>query len=129
MEPLVNMQLVTNAISVKNNHLPAGTFNLTPKFVRKIGKIDDTHAAVEIEVQIHNTDETPFPVNVDASMTGLFDISNIEENDVESFLKVQSIQLILPHLRSLIASTTASALMTPILLPIYDARKLFPDNN
>ena len=127
MGNLTEMRLITNEISVKNNNLPGGSFNLMPKIQRLIGKVDETHASVEIRVEIHNTEENPFPVDVIASMTGIFDMSNIEEKDKEKFLKIQSVQLILPHMRSLIASTTAAALMTPLMLPIYDARTLFPD--
>ena len=127
MGNLTEMRLITNEISVKNNNLPGGSFNLMPKIQRLIGKVDETHASVEIRVEIHNTEENPFPVDVIASMTGIFDMSNIEEKDRDNFLKIQSVQLILPHIRSLIASTTAAALMTPLMLPIYDARTLFPD--
>ena len=127
MGNLTEMRLITNEISVKNNNLPGGSFNLMPKIQRLIGKVDETHASVEIRVEIHNTEENPFPVDVIASMTGIFDMSNIEEKDRDNFLKIQSVQLILPHMRSLIASTTAAALMTPLMLPIYDARTLFPD--
>lgn len=127
MGNLTEMRLITNEISVKNNNLPGGSFNLMPRIQRLIGKVDETHASVEIRVEIHNTEENPFPVDVIASMTGIFDMSNIEEKDKEKFLKIQSVQLILPHIRSLIASTTAAALMTPLMLPIYDARTLFPE--
>lgn len=127
MGNLTEMRLITNEISVKNNNLPGGSFNLMPRIQRLIGKVDETHASVEIRVEIRNTEENPFPVDVIASMTGIFDMSNIEEKDKEKFLKIQSVQLILPHMRSLIASTTAAALMTPLMLPIYDARTLFPD--
>ena len=123
----MNMRLATNEISIKNNFLPKGSFNLAPQIRRIIGQVDDTHASVEIRLEIRNTEENPFPVDVTASMTGIFDMSNIEEKDRDNFLKIQSVQLILPHIRSLIASTTAAALMTPLMLPIYDARTLFPD--
>ena len=127
MGALMNMQLATNEISIKNNFLPNGSFNLAPQIRRIIGQVDDTHASVEIRVEIRNTEEHPFPMDVTASMTGIFDMNNIEEKDRDTFLKIQSVQLILPHIRSLIASTTAAALMTPLMLPIYDARKLFPE--
>ena len=127
MGALMNMRLATNEISIKNNFLPKGSFNLAPQIRRIIGEVDDTHASVEIRVEIRNTEENPFPMDVTASMTGIFDMSSIEEKDRDNFLKIQSVQLILPHLRSLIASTTAAALMTPLMLPIYDARKLFPE--
>ncbi len=127
MEVLTNMKLVANEISVKNNRLPGGTFNLLPQIQRKIGRVDETHMSVELQIVISNTEENPFPVDIRASMTGIFDMSKIAEKDRDSFLKIQSVSLILPHLRSMIASTTAAALMTPLMLPIYDARMLFPE--
>ena len=127
MEPLVAIQLITNEISVKNNHLPAGSFDFSPTFYRKIGEIDKAHMFVELSVEIISTKEKPFPVDIRASMTGTFDISDLKEEDVEDYMKIQSVQTMLPHLRSLISTTMAGALMAPLMLPLYDVRMLFPD--
>lgn len=127
MEPLVNMQLITNEVSIKNNNLPNGQFTINPKFTRNIGAIDESHAFTELKVEILNSEDAPFPVDVVVSLTGLFDISTLPEKDVDAFLKFQAVHILLPYIRSMVSSITASSLMPPILLPIVDAKALFND--
>ena len=121
-----SMQLYTNEISVKNHNLPGQNFTLSPKIMRRSGTLDGNRAFTEVRVEIHNTEGNPFPMDIDASMTGFFEIEGAGEEELREFLEVEAVGLILPHLRNLIASTTAAALVTPVMLPIYDVKKLFP---
>ena len=91
MQPLVNMQLITNEISIKNNHLPDGQFNFSPKITRNIGVVDKDHSAVEIIVEAVNSSDNPFPVDIRASVTGVVDISALQPDAVDSFLKIQAV--------------------------------------
>lgn len=129
MKTCKSMQLHTNEISVKNNNVQGQNFNLSPKILRRTGTLDENHAFTEVRVEIHNTEENPFPMDIDASMTGIFEIEGAGEDELREFLEVEAVGLILPHLRGLIASTTAAALVAPVMLPIYDAKKLFPQNS
>ena len=127
MQPLVNMKLLTNEISIKNNHLPEGKFNLTPMITRNINVIDDTHSAVELILEIINSEDNPFPVNIRVSLTGIFDISGLPTETVDNFLKVQAVQILYPYIRTMVTSITSSSLMPPIILPVIDVKNLFPE--
>ncbi len=127
MEPLVNYKLITNEVHVVNNMLPDGKFTVDPHLQRTINKIDDKCTAVTYDLEIKNTDEHPFPIDIRVSVTGLFDISGLQEDKVDDFIKVQSCQLVFPHIRTIVATLTSSSLMPPILLPIIDARKAFDE--
>lgn len=126
MQPLVNMQLITNEISIKNNHLPDGQFKLSPRITRNIGVVDKEHSAVELIVEIVNSKDNPFPVDIRASITGVFEVSTLPSDAVDTFLKIQAVQILFPYIRALISSATSSSMFPPIILPIIDASTLFP---
>ncbi|MBQ6606494.1 MAG: protein-export chaperone SecB [Firmicutes bacterium] len=128
MQPLVNMQLVTNEISIKNNHLPDGQFTIQSQITRNIGVLDETHSTVELVLEILNTEEHPFPVDIRISLTGVFDISTLPAEAHDSFLKLQAIQIMYPYLRTMLTNITSSSLMPPIVLPIVDVSTLFPED-
>lgn len=127
METLVNFSLIINEIKLLNHGISGESFTIDPQIHRKIEKVDNTKSAVTYVLEIKNTPEHPFPVDIVVNITGVFDISNLEEKDVDYFLKVQTCQILFPQIRTIVATLTSSALMNPILLPIIDAKKLFSE--
>lgn len=127
MEPLVNMQFVINEVTLKNHNITGENFQVKPRFTRNIKKLNESNVNVELRVEILNTEENPFPMDITVSMSGIFDISKLEEKDIRQFLEIQSVQFLLPYIRNLITTLTTASLMTPLMLPIYDARKLFSE--
>lgn len=125
MESLVNYSLITNEVSIVNHKLSNGNFTAAPKIRQSINKIDDNRTAVTYELKISNTKKNPFPIDLKVSMTGVFDVSKLEPDKVDDFIKVQTCQIVFPQIRAIVASLTASALMPPLLIPIIDARKVF----
>ena len=127
MDSLVNYSLIVNEISLKNNNLRNGQFEANINLRRNIDKKDDSHYFVTLILTVTNDVEHPFPVDLKVSISGLFDVSKLKEKDIQDFVDIQTCQLLLPHVRSIIASLTASAMIPPLLIPIVDARKLFND--
>ena len=127
MQTQINMQLVTNELSIKNNHLSSGTFNVNPRFQRNIGIVDEKHSFTQIIVELRNSKENPFPVDIKADMTAIFDMSTVPAEKADDFLKHQAVHILMPYIRGMISSATANALMTPIVLPVFDATTLFQD--
>ena len=128
MEALVNYTLITNEISLVRNNISGESFTVDPKLHRKIDSLDDSKIAVTYELDIKNTDDHPFPLDIKVSLTGVFDISKLEKEKVDDFIKIQTCQILFPQIRTIVASLTSSAFVQPILLPIVDARKLLSDN-
>lgn len=128
MEALANIQIITNEVQIINNMLPNGQFKASPKFFRKTGTVDDNKHFTELTIEIRNTEETPFPIDLRIRMTCVFDLSNIDPDQIDKFLKIQGIQILFPYLRTMVSNVTASAMMPPIVLPIIDVLKLFPED-
>ena len=127
MEALVNYSLITNEISLVRNNISGEAFTVDPQLHRKIDSIDDSKIAVTYELDIKNTEDHPFPLDIKVSMTGVFDVSKLEKEKVDDFIKIQSCQILFPQIRTIVATLTASAFVQPILLPVVDARKLLSD--
>ncbi len=127
MTTQINMQLITNELSVRNNQMSPGTFTLNPSFRRNIGVLDESHSFTQLIVEIKNSKENPFPIDITADMTAVFDVSSIPNEKLDNFLKHQAVHILMPYIRGMISSVTANALMMPIVLPVYDAEQLFPD--
>ncbi len=127
MDALVNYTLVTNEISLVRHKTTGSTFTVDPKVHRKIDTIDDTKVAVTYVLEIKDSEEHPFPLDIVVSLTGVFDISKLEKDKVDDFIKIQTCQILFPQIRTILATVTASAFLQPILLPVIDARKLFDD--
>lgn len=116
---------MVNEASIKNNNLPVGEFKLNPQIQKKIGKANSPGNAyvVEIRVEILNTPENPFPIDLVASLSGIFNIEGDNVEDINNFLQLQGFQMVFPYLRSLVANMTANAMMPPIFLPIVYANQ------
>lgn len=120
-----SLTLMVNEASIKNNNLPVGEFKLNPQIQKKIGKANSPGNAyvVEIRVEILNTPENPFPIDLVASLSGIFNIEGDNVEEINNFLQLQGFQIVFPYLRSLVANMTANAMMPPIFLPIVFANQ------
>jgi preprotein translocase subunit SecB len=122
----INFQIMTNELSLKNNNLSDGTFQFTPVFTRQIQK-DEKYGCTRLIVETKNTIENPFPVDIKVDVMARIDLSEIQENLQDEFLEFNAVSVLLPYVRTMITNMTTSALMVPIVLPIYDPRVLFKD--
>ena len=129
MEPLVSFQLITNEMSIKNNHLQEGSFSISPRVTRSISEIDAAHFAVQLIFELVNTPDVPFPVDIRIDLTGMFDTGNLPKDGIDEFLKYQAVQIMFPYIRSMVSSMTSGAMMVPVVLPIIDVREMFREQS
>lgn len=129
MEPLANVQLAINELSIRNNGLPPGEFIVSPRFTRNIGVVSENVSCVNLIVEIVNTPEIPFPFDIKADLMGVFELSKIPEHERDYFLKITAVQVLLPYVRGIVSSVTANTFMPPVILPIVDVHELFPDDS
>lgn len=125
---LANMHIVTNQLSIKNNNLPDGAFECHPAFTRQTGWVDEKTAYTQLTVEVKNSEEHPFPVDIYVDVVGVFEITGLPKDQVDHFLKEQAVQVVFPYIRSMISSAMSTAMMPPLILPIIDVRKLFQDD-
>ena len=127
MDSLVNVQFIVNEISLKNNNINEGEFRIAPQLSRTIGIIDDAHATVQLVLDLRNTKDNTFPIDIKVDITGIFDISNLNKEEIDQFLKLQAVHIMYPYIRTIISNVTSSAMMPPVILPIIDVKSLFPE--
>lgn len=120
-----NFSIAVNETYIKNNHLPIGNFKLNPQISRSIGKVNgsDKDYVVEVQVEIRNTPEAPFPIDLKASISGVFNIEGDDEKEINNFLQTQGFQMVFPYLRAVVTNITTSAMMPAIVLPIVYANQ------
>lgn len=128
MEPLVDMQIITKEISLKNNALPDGEFVINPTFTRNVGQMEDGRSFTELSVDFENTDTHPFPLDIHVTIVGIFTMDNIKENDRDRFLRINAVQILFPYLRNIITNVTANSFLPPIVLPVIDVLTLFEED-
>lgn len=128
MNVLASMTINTKEIYVKNNELPAGQFTVNPRFLRTTNKNGNT-GRTELTVEILDTPENRFPVDIRVTMEAQFDMQQIPEDQRDNFLDITAVQLLFPYMRSLISAITTSALMPAIVFPVIDVRSMFNDEN
>lgn len=118
----------TNILATKlcllDQNLKRTNFNINPEYFKKITKIDDNNYKIELTVNIKNTKNNPFPVEVEAVFETMFNFQEVEnEQDIDTFLNVNAIQMVFPFMRAAINSLVSAALMPPLILPIIDVRQ------
>lgn len=124
METKINgIKIIVNEMSIKNNSLPDGDFLLNPNIQRTISKSNQESNTyiIDIKVDIHDKPDSRFPLDVSAHVSGFFNIEGDNNEEINSFLKIQGFQMVFPFVRSLIANATSNAMMPPLMLPIVYA--------
>lgn len=127
MDSLLNFQLITNEVSIKRNQLQGEGYKIDPKLTRDVTITEDGKGIVELILEINNTEENPFPLDIRISLSGIFDISSIPDESRSDLLNITAVQILFPYLRSILSTVTSGALYPPIILPIIDVRKLFSE--
>ena len=122
------MTLMTDRIEYHNNNLARGEFKLKPLLSREIKKLKENIYFTRLNIKIENSRENPFPINLTISLRAVFEFEDVfDESEVTAFLKKEAVEILYPYLRTLVTNVTTMALLPPIVLPIVDIAKLFPD--
>jgi len=129
MYKILKTSFVTDRLELKNNHIKGRNFKLKPKITRKTGKIKDDVFFCNLILEVTSSEQEPFPINLLIDFKGIFQFNpGDNESEIDEFLKTEAVQLLFPYLRSTVTNLTTTAMLPPIILPIVDINKLFPDN-
>lgn len=119
---VLNTVISTKKVTITNHNLK-GNFQMHPIYTKQIEKVSDYNYILSLTFSVFNTMDHPFPVDLTATITGQFTFDNeTTEDQVENFMQIPAIQILYPHLRSVVASITAASYLQPLLLPLVDAR-------
>ncbi|MDA3931901.1 MAG: protein-export chaperone SecB [Tenericutes bacterium] len=119
----------TDKLEIINNHIRGKNFKLKPKISRKTGKIKENVFFSSLILQVTSTKEEPFPIDIHIDFKGIFEFSpGDNQDDILHFLKTEAVTILFPYLRTMLTSLTTTAMLPPIILPVMDVSKLFPDD-
>ena len=119
----------TEKLEITNNHIRGKNFKLKPKISRKTGKLTNNVFFSSLILQVTSSEDEPFPINVHIDLKGVFEFSpEDDKEEILYFLKTEAVRILFPYLRSILTNLTTTAMLPPIILPILDISKLFPDD-
>ena len=97
---------------------------VNPTFNRGINKIIKDSAKITLGFELRSTKENPSPFNLSIVISGIFELIDWERNNTE-IMKTNTVAILFPFLRSLIATVTANASIPPYVLPVININALF----
>lgn len=98
--------------------------DMHPNFERRIKKIDDDHASIEIEFKTSVSAELPFYLNV--TIVGVFECENWDKDKIgRTIISDNATCVIFPYLRHAISEITMMSGLPSYVLPIMNIHDLF----
>lgn len=108
-----------------NNKAKEGNFNFAPEIGVAFNKISEKQWETLVNVKVIDKEEQPFPFDLDvvvSLITGLPD-KLPEEFNLKEYLKISSLNILFPYVRSVVTNITSSAMVNPIILPLIDVQE------
>lgn len=104
-------------------------FELHPNFQHHLVDCGENNYDVHLSIDIPSTEEWPMPFELKVALVGRFTFQDPEEEvsaaNKDYILKKNTVSILFPFLRSIVASITTNANIPPLVLPIMN----FSDDN
>lgn len=93
---------------------------LNQNLERNISKIDKDRFKISLKFEIcpKNDDQVPFTLSI--SIAGIFELENWTSEENKTLATVNTVAILFPFLRSLIAVVTSNANVPPYILPVIN---------
>ena len=98
-------------------------FELRPKFDHKVTELGEGNYDVRLSFSISPTEEFPMPFELKVSMVGHFTYLAEEGEDraaKDHILQQNTVSILFPFLRSIVASLTSNANIPTLMLPVMN---------
>jgi preprotein translocase subunit SecB len=106
-----------------DNNLTGTNYKISPVYYKRINQITENSYTFELELKIENTEENPFPININIAYETTFSFKNFQsEKEIKDFLNIAAVQLIFPFIRTALNSLLSAAILPPIILPPVDVK-------
>ena len=122
------LNIFTSKFGLVNKVEKGMTYELNPKFGKGINKIDDTTYELHLAFSLHDVGEKISPYDIDIEVVGVFKLTGGTDSDTQEFLNVNAVSILFPYLRCVLSNSMTSMMISPIILPIVDAKELFKEN-
>lgn len=124
---------ITNTYFVERasfvNLFKEGNFQLQPSITKKIKLIDERTFDVSLKFEVKNSDECPFPFDIELVVTlrSHFDKEILKDKELDEFLNITCVGMLYPYLRTCVTNLCTTSLVSPIILPVADVKKILKE--
>ena len=110
---------------------PNTRFEINPAFNRTVKKIKELpkRRIIELSLRIESTEKEPKPFDIVLYMSSTIDLEEVLwlVDDEKEFIR-EATRMLFPYLRQTVTSLTATAMISPLMLPPIDGGTLFPED-
>ena len=99
-----------------------GNFEISTQFNQQLVDCGDNNYDVKLSVKIEPSEEHPLPFKIFVSIVGHFNYNNANSDETmkQNILHQNTVAILFPFVRSIIASLTSTANVPALMLPIMD---------
>ena len=116
---------LVKSLSFINTEKVEGNFTLKPSLGICFNKLSDDCWETLISVKIQDTKENEFPFNLETTiaLVSKFENNSFTKEELINYLKISSVNILFPYVRSAITNITTAVMVAPVFLPILDVHK------
>ncbi|MGI6334493.1 MAG: protein-export chaperone SecB [Saccharofermentanales bacterium] len=105
-------------------------FRILPEFSVSLSEPENEIYKVQLSVSIKSSEEKPQPFDLNVTMIGRFSIQMDNEDEVlkQTLLRDNTVAIMFPFVRSIVASLTVAANIPPLLLPVINVSETLKNN-
>ena len=115
----------TTRFSFSSNTSNQDTYTISPKFGKKIDKINEEDYLLTLSFSLHSEDNSIAPYEVDLVINGIFSLSDCKNDEIDEFMNKNAVAILFPYLRSILSTALSAMMIQPLILPLVDAYQLF----
>ena len=124
--------ITAEELSFKLNRVklnPEDKLDIKPQFSRQVRKVNGNEKLnfIALSVKIESTEKEPKPFDINATLVGVFEVSDLRNDKEERNFVVEGTKIIYPYLRSAVTNLTANAFIAPLNLPVISG-PIFPED-
>ena len=108
------------------NKAKEGNFVFTPEVRIAFNKLSERQWETSVNIKVFDKEEQPFPFDMDiiVSLITSFPEEFPDNFNLKEYLKINSLNILFPYVRSVVTNVTSAALVNPIFLPLVDIVKM-----
>ncbi len=124
--------ITAEELSFKLNRVklnPEDKLDIKPQFSRQVRKVNGNEKLnfIALSVKIESTEKEPKPFDINATLVGVFEVTELRNEKEERNFVIEGTKIIYPYLRSAVTNLTANAFIAPLNLPVISG-PIFPED-